>query len=45
MRSVLQNVCTPETRGTAFALFNLTDDIGKGGGPLIVATLVVACNG
>ena len=29
----LQNVCAPETRGTAFAIFNLTDDIGKGAGP------------
>ena len=33
VRSVLQNVCTPETRGTAFAIFVLTDDLGKGFGP------------
>ena len=39
VRSMLQNVCTPETRGTAFAFFNLSDDIGKGGGPVIVAAL------
>jgi MFS-type transporter involved in bile tolerance (Atg22 family) len=26
--------------GTAFALFNLSDDIGKGGGPMLVAMLV-----
>jgi len=45
VRSILQNVCAPETRGTAFAFFNLTDDIGKGGGPWIVAALVSACNG
>jgi hypothetical protein len=29
----LQNVCTPEVRGSAFAIFSLTDDIGKGLGP------------
>jgi hypothetical protein len=28
---VLQNVTTPETRGSAFSMFNLTDDLGKGG--------------
>ena len=32
-------------RGTAFAFYNLTDDIGKGGGPWIVAALVVALDG
>jgi hypothetical protein len=31
--SVVQNVCTPEVRGSAFAIFSLTDDIGKGLGP------------
>ena len=40
IRSVLQDVCAPETRGTAFAFFNLTDDIGKGGGPVLVAYLI-----
>ena len=35
-----QNVTYPENRGTAFALFNLSDDIGKGGGPVLVALLV-----
>eukprot|EP00596_Hydrurales_sp_CCMP1899_P005379 CAMPEP_0119043370 /NCGR_PEP_ID=MMETSP1177-20130426/21173_1 /TAXON_ID=2985 /ORGANISM="Ochromonas sp, Strain CCMP1899" /LENGTH=420 /DNA_ID=CAMNT_0007011311 /DNA_START=183 /DNA_END=1445 /DNA_ORIENTATION=+ len=40
VRSVLQNVTFPENRGTAFALFNLSDDIGKGGGPMLVAMLV-----
>ena len=29
----MQNVCMPEVRGTAFAIFTLTDDIGKGLGP------------
>lgn len=33
VRVVLQNVCIPEVRGTAFAVFSLTDDIGKGLGP------------
>lgn len=33
VRVVLQNVCIPEVRGTAFAIFSLTDDIGKGLGP------------
>lgn len=45
VRAVLQNVCLPETRGTAFALFNLTDDIGKGGGPALVALLVHGLGG
>ena len=40
VRSVLQNVTSPENRGTAFALFTLSDDIGKGGGPVVVAFLV-----
>lgn len=40
VRSILQNVSLPETRGAAFALFNLADDIGKGGGPVLVAYLV-----
>jgi len=40
VRSVLQNVTSPENRGTAFALFTLSDDIGKGGGPAVVAFLV-----
>jgi len=29
IRVVLQNVCLPEIRATAFALFALTDDVGK----------------
>ena len=42
VRSVLQNVTSPENRGTAFALFTLSDDIGKGGGPAVVAFLVTS---
>ena len=30
IKSLLQNVTIPETRGTSFAIFNLTDDLGKG---------------
>jgi MFS-type transporter involved in bile tolerance (Atg22 family) len=45
VRTVLQDVCTPETRGTAFAFFNLTDDIGKGGGPVLVAALIRSFGG
>ncbi len=29
----VQNVCIPEVRGCAFAVFMLTDDLGKGLGP------------
>lgn len=36
-----QNVTSPETRGSAFSLFNLTDDLGKGGGPVVIAALVL----
>jgi hypothetical protein len=40
-----QNVCVPETRGTAFAFFNLADDLGKGAGPVLVVSLIKSCNG
>lgn len=42
VRCTLQNVSAPETRGTAFALFNLTDDLGKGVGPAVVVALMTA---
>lgn len=45
VRTVLQNVCAPEVRGTAFALFSLTDDIGKGLGPALVVVFIQACGG
>ena len=41
VRVIVLNVNTPETRGTAFAFFNLADDIGKGLGPAVVAWLLV----
>lgn len=31
--------------GTAFAFFNLSDDLGKGAGPVLVVALIKACNG
>jgi len=40
IRAVLLNVNTPETRGTAFSIYNLMDDLGKGFGPLIVAIFI-----
>lgn len=37
LKGLLMNVNTPDTRGTVFALVTLTDDVGKGLGPEIVA--------
>lgn len=45
VRAVLQNVCMPEIRGTAFSFFTLTDDIGKGLGPALVVLLIADFNG
>ena len=42
-RAVVQGVTAPEVRGSAFAVFNLTDDLGKGLGPLLVDGLVRTC--
>ncbi|CAM9778791.1 unnamed protein product [Ascophyllum nodosum] len=44
VRSVLMNVTLPSTRGTAFGVFNLFDDLGKGLGPALVS-LIVAKSG
>lgn len=33
-------VCSPETRGTGFALFNLSDELGKGLGPTVVVAMI-----
>jgi MFS family permease len=35
VRAMLMNVNRPENRGTVFACFNITDNIGKGFGPAI----------
>ena len=40
IRAVLIGVNAPETRGTCFALFGLTDSLGKGLGPAAVASLI-----
>lgn len=45
VRSMLQNVCTPEVRGTAFAIFTLTDDLGKGLGPVFIVLILGAVGG
>ncbi len=42
VKAILLNVNTPETRGSIFSLFNLTDDLGKGFGPVIISLLIVA---
>ncbi|CAM9713752.1 unnamed protein product, partial [Ectocarpus sp. 12 AP-2014] len=44
IRSVLMNVTLPSTRGTAFGVFNVFDDLGKGLGPAMVS-LIVASRG
>lgn len=41
MKGLLMNINTPDTRGTVFALVTLTDDVGKGLGPEVVALGVV----
>jgi len=41
VRAILLNVNTPETRGSIFSLFNLTDDLGKGFGPVVISALIV----
>ena len=40
IKAILTNVTLPQTRGQAFALFNLFDDFGKGLGPFFVALLI-----
>lgn len=40
VRATLQNCNLPETRGTVFALFALTDDLGKAFGPYLISALV-----
>ena len=40
LRSILINVNPPHIRGSVFALYNLTDDLGKGFGPAISAVVL-----
>lgn len=42
VRAVLLNVNTPQTRGTAFSVFALADDLGKGLGPFFASGLILA---
>lgn len=42
VRSCLQNVVAPRARASAFAVFAIFDDLGKGGGPWIIARMVRA---
>ncbi|MCS6984666.1 MAG: MFS transporter [Leptospiraceae bacterium] len=41
VRAILANTNLPEHRGSVFALFNLTDDLGKGLGPFFVGLLLL----
>jgi MFS family permease len=41
VKAMLLNVNTPETRGSIFSLFNLTDNLGKGFGPVIISFFIV----
>jgi MFS family permease len=40
IKATVQNVTMPNTRGQAFALFNTFDDLGRGLGPVLVATMI-----
>ena len=40
VRAMVMHVNPPDQRGAAFSLFNLTDDIGRGFGPWVVAKMV-----
>jgi MFS family permease len=42
IRAFLMNVNPPEQRGSAFAVFNLTDTIGKGVGPALGGMILAA---
>lgn len=42
VKAVLLNVNPPEHRGSVFAVFNLTDNLGKGIGPLLGAVMIEA---
>jgi len=45
MRALLLNVTLPEIRGTAFAVLNLVDDLGRGVGPYFVSLIIEAFPG
>lgn len=41
-RAILLNVNSPETRGSAFAVYSLLDNLGKGFGPFMAASLIAS---
>lgn len=45
IKAQLQNVTLPRERGQAFALFNTTDDFGRGLGPVFVASMIARLGG
>jgi predicted MFS family arabinose efflux permease len=45
IKAQLQNVTLPQERGQAFALFNTTDDFGRGLGPVFVAAMISRLGG
>ena len=45
VKATLQNVTLPNTRGQAFAIYNLFDDFGRGLGPVFVSLLIVNLGG
>ena len=42
INAMMLNVNSPETRGSIFALLNLTDGLGKGFGPVVISLLIAA---
>jgi predicted MFS family arabinose efflux permease len=45
IKATVQNVTLPNTRGQAFALLNTFDDMGRGLGPVFVASMIVRFGG
>jgi hypothetical protein len=45
VKATLQNVTMPQTRGQAFALFTIFDDLGRGLGPVFVSMLIIQLGG
>ena len=41
MKAVLMNVNHPNTRGMAFSIYNLADDLGRGFGPFIISIFIL----
>lgn len=42
LRTLMLNVTVPEVRGSAFAILNLVDDLGRGLGPFFVSFIIEA---